>query len=182
MSLKYALLGFLYGESMTGYQLKQYFDRSIKYFWPVSLSQIYPTLNQMNKEGLLDVEIVHQNKPLNSKVYHITAKGKNEFNEWMSSSINMPVIRNAFLIKIFMGHLAGKDIIISQLRQQINLSKEKLKVYQKEKEHLEEGCLPKRYIVTETKYWTATIDYGIKFTEFTIAWCEDTIKKLEKGV
>ncbi len=179
MSLKYALLGFLYNENMTGYQLKQYFDRSIKYFWPVSLSQIYPTLNQMSEDGLLNVEIIHQNKPLNSKVYHITAKGQEAFNKWIAAPIGAPVLRNAFLIKIFMGHLAGKDIIVSQLKQQIELSKERLQVYQKSKKHLEEEHLSKEYMVTETKYWEATVDYGIKFDEFTIAWCEDTIKKLE---
>ena len=81
MSLKYALLGFLHYDSMTGYQLKQHFDNTFRHFWNTSLSQIYPTLNQMKEEELLDVEIIYQDKPLNSKVYHITDKGKEEFSK-----------------------------------------------------------------------------------------------------
>lgn len=179
MSLKHALLGFLYYESMTGYQLKQYFDNTVRHFWPASLSQIYPTLNQMNEEGLLDVEIIYQDKPLNSKVYHITAKGKEEFIKWISAPMNTPNLRNAFLIKIFMGALVGKDVIIAQLKQQIELSRKRLKISLNGKKHLEDDHFSKGDRVTEAVYWMATVDYGLKFDEFTIAWCEDTIKKLD---
>ena len=182
LSLKYALLGFLYGENMTGYQLKQYFDHSIKYFWPVSLSQIYPTLTQMSKEGLLDVEIIRRDKSLNSKVYHITAKGKEAFSKWIAAPMDIPMFRNAFLIKIFMGHLTGKDVIISQLNQQIKSAEEHLLVYQGIRKHLEEEHLSKNFMVTEAEYWMATVDYCIKFENFTVSWCKDTIKSLKQEI
>ena len=93
--------------------------------------------------------------------------------------MNTPSLRNAFLIKIFMGSLVEKDIIIAQLKQQIDLSRKRLKISQNGKKHIENDHFSKGNMVTESIYWMATIDYGIKFDEFTIAWCEDTIRQLE---
>ena len=52
MSLRYALLGFLGLDSMTGYELKQNLDRSTQQFWHAGLNQIYPTLKQLEGDGL----------------------------------------------------------------------------------------------------------------------------------
>ncbi|MDP4093936.1 MAG: PadR family transcriptional regulator, partial [Bacillota bacterium] len=84
MSLKHALLGFLNYQSMTGYQLKKHFDESVSNFWSVSLSQIYPTLNQMSEQGLLTVEVIQQDTAPNAKVYQITDSGKEELLKWLA--------------------------------------------------------------------------------------------------
>ena len=52
MSLQHILLGLL-REPASGYDLKAYFDSSVRYFWAAELSQIYPTLQRMEKSGRL---------------------------------------------------------------------------------------------------------------------------------
>ncbi len=52
MSLQHILLGLL-REPASGYDLKAYFDKSVRYFWAAELSQIYPTLQRMEKAVLV---------------------------------------------------------------------------------------------------------------------------------
>ena len=40
--LKYAILGMLYRNDMTGYELKKAFESTLFEFWPARHSQIYP--------------------------------------------------------------------------------------------------------------------------------------------
>ena len=82
MSLKYAILGFLNVQEMNGYQLKKHFDESISRFWSVSISQIYPTLNDMLKAELITVQ-ENCDSSRGSKEYFITERGKEELKEWI---------------------------------------------------------------------------------------------------
>ena len=52
MSLKHIMLGIL-REPYSGDDLKKRFDKSLRSFWRAELSQIYPLLQMMEKEGFL---------------------------------------------------------------------------------------------------------------------------------
>ena len=47
MSLKYAILGFLALEPVSGYTLRQRFEGSVSSFWSVTQSQIYRELKAL---------------------------------------------------------------------------------------------------------------------------------------
>ena len=179
MSLKHALLGFLNYQSMTGYQLKKHFDESISNFWNASLSQIYPTLNQMCEQGLLTVEVIQQDSTPNSKVYQITNSGKEELIKWLAEPIELEPMRSALLVKLFFGSNISKEQVISQLEQTMHSAKKKLKLYQDHKKHMEEGHLSKNDMKQEALYWILTADYGIKNVKVVITWCEECINKIQ---
>src|SRR5437588_126747 len=84
MSLKHALLGFLNYGPMTGYELKKFFDTSVAHFWNAELSQIYPSLKQLESEGLVEMQVDVQEDRPNRKVYSITEDGRNELVEWLA--------------------------------------------------------------------------------------------------
>ena len=46
MSLEHAILGFLTYRPMSGYDLKKFFDESVRHFWSAPQSQIYRTLGR----------------------------------------------------------------------------------------------------------------------------------------
>lgn len=49
MSLPHAILGLLNYMPMTGYDLKNFFDDSIDFFWSAQMSQIYRELKNLEK-------------------------------------------------------------------------------------------------------------------------------------
>jgi PadR family transcriptional regulator, regulatory protein AphA len=179
LSLKHALLGLLNYQNMTGYQLKKYFDESVGSFWKVSLSQIYPTLNQMNEQGMLMVEVIQQDSSPNLKLYSITNKGKEELLNWLSQPVEPEHIRSTLPIKLFFSSNIRKEQVISQLEQLMELSKKNLKISKEGKKHIEESHLCEDNMNQEAFFWSLTADYGIKHEEFFIAWCEECIEKIK---
>ncbi|HBF39749.1 MAG TPA: PadR family transcriptional regulator [Firmicutes bacterium] len=179
MSLKHALLGFLNYESLTGYQLKQFFDESIRNFWNASLSQIYPTLNQMKEEGLLTMEVKYQDSSPNAKIYHITDQGRAELQRWLAEPIEPQPYRSAFLIKIFFGANIDKEQIIIQLKQRLQLAEQELENRRQISEKLFQKFSTENGLNRKALFWSLTVDFGIKNEETTVAWCKEAIQRLE---
>ncbi|MTV47379.1 hypothetical protein GJ688_00100 [Heliobacillus mobilis] len=178
MSLKHALLGFLSYNSMTGYQLKQYVDESVQHFWNASLSQIYPTLSQMEKEGLLTMEVEYQEEKPNRKIYHITDAGRQELQRWLREPTNLPSVREAFLIKVFFGGTMEKEDILSQMNQYLKLHRDLLAMYQGpvlEKMQQEAANLER-----DSFFWALTLEAGINLEKAWIEWLEESIEKIKK--
>ncbi len=179
MSLKHALLGFLIYQSMTGYELKQRFDQSIQHFWNANLSQIYPTLSRMEKEGLLTMETEYQKDRPNRKVYHITEVGRAELHHWLREPMGLPPTRMAFLIKVFFGGRLEQEEILSQLRQRLALHQEQLAAYQGPVWKVLQHNIDATGLEREGFFWGLTLEAGIKYEQGWIEWCEEAIRKIE---
>lgn len=181
MSLKYALLGFLNYAAMTGYELKQHFDNSIQHFWNANLSQIYPTLSQMEKEGLLAMEVEYQENRPNRKVYKITDTGRQDLIRWLGEPQKMHTIRNPFLVQVFFGAQLDKEKIMAILNHQHNLYRQKLESYRQIKDHLSRRPVADSF-KRDAVFWELTLDSGIKFMMALLEWLEEAIKKTEKAL
>src|SRR5687767_12788307 len=70
--LKYALLAMLVPQPRHGYELRGEWEALLGEVWPLNSSQIYTTLSQMQREGLVDAEIVPQDLMPPKKVYQLT--------------------------------------------------------------------------------------------------------------
>ena len=55
MSLDFAILGFLSYSPFTGYDLKKFFDQSVRHFWTADQSQIYRILARLGDEGKVEM-------------------------------------------------------------------------------------------------------------------------------
>lgn len=81
-TLQYIILGLLTRQPMTGYDIKQTFDKEKAEFWSAPFSQIYPELNRLlNGElvSLLETDDPNSRK----KTYQITDKGQSLFHDWL---------------------------------------------------------------------------------------------------
>ncbi|MFD2399005.1 PadR family transcriptional regulator [Prauserella oleivorans] len=87
MSLRYALIALLTSRPMTGYDLSKSFSRSVAHVWHAPDSQIYPELNRMERDGLLDSVEVPWGKKGTKKEYHVTDAGLADFRKWMESPL-----------------------------------------------------------------------------------------------
>ncbi len=179
MPLKHALLGFLSYQPMTGYDLKQHFDRSISHFWNAKLSQIYPALSQMRTDGWLTMEVDYQEDRPNRKVYQITENGRVALHNWLGEPTEMAPVRDAFLIKVFFGGKLNREDILAQLHRYLILHKEQLTSYQKNVQQEIQKNAEATGLVKESVFWNLTLEMGIKYEQGWIEWCEDSIKKIE---
>jgi DNA-binding PadR family transcriptional regulator len=100
MSLPHILLGLL-AEPASGYDLKKAFGMSVRHFWSAELSQIYPTLKRMEKQGLLRSEAEVSAKGPNRKVYHRTPAGAEALVEWVSAGPSDGQERLSFVAQVF---------------------------------------------------------------------------------
>lgn len=177
MSLKHALLGFLNYEGMTGYELKQHFDQSVQHFWNANLSQIYPALSQMEKEGLLVMELEYQDNRPNRKVYKITENGRRELVRWLEEPMDLQPVREPFLIKIFFGVNLEREKILALLEHQKELHREQMDRYREIKESFS-NKVPAE-MKRDAVFWEMTLDAGIKLGASWQEWLEDSIKKIK---
>ena len=175
MSLKHAILGFLSYKSVTGYDLKQSFDRSVQHFWPADQGQIYRTLNQLEKEGWVTKELIHQEDRPNRKVYHITESGKEALHNWLITPL-APTNREPFLIQVFMGGLVSREErlfiiqeeikrIILETEQLLTLLESQQTMGQLQNEHQFQSLL--------------TLEAGLHMNRAYLTWLESVKERIE---
>jgi len=92
-------------EDMSGYDLSKYFDQSLSFFWNAQISQIYRELGKLEEEGLVEVEVVHQEDKPDKKLHSITEEGYKELIEWINQFYveDERKIRDPLLIRVFFG-------------------------------------------------------------------------------
>ena len=88
-TLKYAILGLINREPMTGYDITREFNNNnLANFWYAKHSQVYPELSRLMEEKLVTCEVVIQGEKLEKKLYSITEAGKEQLvflnQEWNS--------------------------------------------------------------------------------------------------
>jgi DNA-binding PadR family transcriptional regulator len=118
LSLRYALIALLTGRPMTGYDISKSFSRSVAHVWHAPDSQIYPELNRMERDGLLDSVEVPWGKRGTKKEYHVTEAGLAAFREWMESPLVPQRQRDPVYLKAAYFDFADPEAVREQLRQQ----------------------------------------------------------------
>lgn len=180
MPLEHAILAFIEFQPMTGYDLKKYFDVSVKHFWSATQSHIYKALEGLEKKGWAEAQVIPQEGKPNRKEYQITAEGRSELRRWLVTPLPMDPVRDANLIQIFFSHFSTNEEITALLEIRIKEIKEHLDILRTSVQAgLDENA--KRIGVERARQlWQITLDYGIDFYEFELAWHEKTLKRIRK--
>ncbi len=87
MSLRYALLALLTAQPMTGYDLAKAFHSSVGHVWHAPDSQIYPELRRMERDGIVDAELVPWGSTTTKTRYAINDRGREAFRDWMATPL-----------------------------------------------------------------------------------------------
>lgn len=121
--LKYAILGLINRQPMTGYDITKEFDqRVLANFWHAKHSQVYPELGKLIDEDLVHFEIVIQGEKLEKKLYTITEKGKKELLEWLVKDEPLePTPKDVFRLRTYFSDF----ITIDQLRTNLKIQLDK---------------------------------------------------------
>jgi len=106
LNTKELLLSVLMRGPATGYDIKKILATEVSQILDVSLSNLYPALNELAEEGLVTFEKVEQDNRPNKKVYAITDKGRDGCLKALMETEPRHTLRSEFLfILIFASFL-----------------------------------------------------------------------------
>jgi len=113
MSLRYAILGLLSAEPMSGYDLAKWMDRGLGNIWSAHASQIYPELARMVEAGAI-VEVPGDTGPRRRRVYGISDDGAADLREWLTTATLDPGGRNEALLRsVLLGQLDPRSAALA---------------------------------------------------------------------
>src|SRR5919106_3571520 len=119
MSLRYAILGFLSVQPMSGYDLKKAFDGSVGHFWTADQAQIYRTLTQLIEGGLVESSHVAQQGKPDRKEHRLTDVGRAELDDWLASPEEPLPTREPFLLRVFFAGRLGRESVLQMLAHRL---------------------------------------------------------------
>ncbi len=132
MTIHYAILGILSWRPSSGYELKKVFEDSPYLYWSGNNNQIYKSLLQLQKNGLVSFETIHQDGAPSKKIYSVTQKGQIELKEWILSASAIPEFKKPFLIQTAWADMLSKEELgllferyEKEIESQLVLQKEK---------------------------------------------------------
>ncbi len=122
MSIRHALLALLSDRPKYGLQLRQDFEARTGEMWPLTVGQVYSTLQRLERDGLVhaasDAARTAQGAGATQRTdYRITATGRRQLEQWFGS----PVVpegagRDELTIKVLLA-VAASDIDVTEVLQ-----------------------------------------------------------------
>lgn len=172
---RYAILGCLVIKPMTAYEIMQFMKQYTHHFWTEREGQLYPTFKQLLSEGLVSFTEETSQKSGVKKIFSITIEGRNDFNHWFSEETEVPIGRNATLLKLFFGRSQPINNTIKMLADSLAYLKEKQDMLLTIQTILE----AKHQEGIDVSYYQLTLEYGLMMGEAEINWYEHSIQKLK---
>lgn len=160
-----AILGLLSIVPMSGYDLAQAAEHSIRLFWPVSKSQVYAELARLEPMGLVQgAEIAQEGRP-DKRLFRLTEQGEAVLDSWLESADpGAARHRLPFLLKVFFGHRMAPERTAELLREV------------RAKARAEAAELSSLLAVMDhpdAAYARLTVSFGVRMTEAMAAWAEE---------
>jgi PadR family transcriptional regulator, regulatory protein AphA len=169
------LLGLLTISPMSGYDLGQLIQNSIRHFWNESYGQIYPNLRQLAAGGFITGKTEKQKRKPDRQVYSITKKGRERLAHWLQLAPQPEVPRNELLLKIFFGAQASPSTIKAYVEHMLESERAVLQGFS----HIErEIAANPQY--PDMPYWQIVLRYGQIELEAHLRWVEETLATLHK--
>ena len=127
MDVRTICLGILTRGEATGYEIKKLFDEDgYHHFVEASFGSIYPALNQLTRDGLVEVRAEAQEKRPDRKVYSITQAGRSQFLASLLKPLPEDRHRSAFVFAMLFSHLLPHARVSALLDAYVRQNEEKL--------------------------------------------------------
>lgn len=118
-TLRYIILGLLGAHSMSGYDIKRAFDRSLATYWNAGNSQIYTTLKALASRGLVSSELIYQEGRPNRRVYRLTDAGRAELDVWLAEAVPERFTKDEFLTRLFFCGQTSDEVALRHLEEHL---------------------------------------------------------------
>ena len=171
---RYAVLGALTVEPMSGYDLKRFFEQGVSFFWTESYGQIYPILKQLKAEGLVADAKVDGGRTGGGShprraVHAITEAGREALAAWLAEPAEPQTGRRLeILLKLFFARQGGADAAARLVADFRAHHAGLLATYAATEARLraDHGAHP------DLPFWLLTLSYGQHVSRSLVAWCD----------
>ena len=154
----YVILGMLSLRPMSGYDIKQVADSSVRHFWAISYGQIYPELKNLVDAGLVspaDTSVGDRRRTL----YTLTRSGQEALGDWAAMTQEVPVeIRDEMLLRLFFGDQLAPQEKVSLLQNMASRHERVVEQLRSKPDMAKAGCRGE------------VLEFGIAFHEFCAGW------------
>ncbi len=179
-TLCYLILGLLWIRPMSGYDIKQTFDRAISSYWNAGNSQIYTTLKNLHKAKLVDAEVIVQTSRPNRKVYRLTELGRADLTRWLQEDVPERFSKDEFLSKLFFCGAASDEVALVHLREHRDSLRKQLEHVERVRREYSARSTRRPYVLEYQllvgEFKEAELRAGIEVTERAIARLEQRIQ------
>ena len=117
MDLRAAILGLLSWKPASGYDLKRIISDSDVFYWSGNNNQIYKSLIELQKEGLVTYHVQLQESLPAKKIYAITEKGLSELHHSLLEAPEAPELHKNFLIQLAWAEVLSDEEILELLEK-----------------------------------------------------------------
>ena len=179
MPLSHAILGFLEYQPMTGYDLKKLFDLSIAHFWSATQSHIYKALENLEEDGLVESSVIPGEGKPNRNQFQITDAGRAELQRWLTAPLPVTIPREAWLIQVFFSHFSSNKEIVALFETRMKEIRERIQLLHRDAQAAIDQNAKQIGIERARQLWQITLDYGIDYYEFELAWLEKTLPSVQ---
>jgi DNA-binding PadR family transcriptional regulator len=161
------ILGMITLGKRSGYEIKQFVDKTTRHFWAASYGQIYPELKRLEDQGL----ITGTDDPSGGRartVFELTPAGREALVRWLESD-DLPnaELRDEGMLKLFFSD-AAPERRIENIRVMRLQAERKLAQLEALEEMASRG--------SSGPY--LTLQLGLESTRCLISWCEKAEKRL----
>ncbi len=176
MAIKYAVLGLLSWRPFSGYELRKFFSESVALYWSGNSNQVYPTLVQLHKDGLVESEVrQHGNYPP-SKVYSLTPAGETALREWVTADPSVPQMRSTFLTQLAWADMLTDDEMASLLDRYGREVEMKLLM---QRELIRRGLSGPARTPREARLWSMIAEHDCALYEAELQWLKELREALK---
>jgi DNA-binding PadR family transcriptional regulator len=163
---RYAILGMLTFEPMTGYELRHRIRKSIGHFWHESYGQLYPTLRALVEEQLVTLESRRERGRLGGAVHRITTRGREELAAWLARPPVLEPSRNELLLKVcFAGAVPG-EVTLRNLADAAERLRAQLRSFEAIAARWDDQSCRNPHAV----FWKLTLEFGRQASRARLAW------------
>ncbi len=174
---RFIILGLLSHEPLSGYDIKKRVDLIVSHFWNVGFAQIYPTLAELEREGLIKKMDAEETRGPQRNVFEATERGRLALRQWLEQPAAKEYTKYEILLKLYFS--AGMPVKQSVLaiqdfreRQQRSLDmvqgfkKQLESVLDQEADHL---------------YYYLTVLFGERVYDAYLSWADEALRLLEQA-
>jgi PadR family transcriptional regulator, regulatory protein AphA len=178
MDLRSAILGLLSWKPASGYDLKRLISDSDIMYWSGNNNQIYTSLLELQKEGLVTAQVQLQQSLPAKKLYSITEAGRSELKRSLLAAPELPELRKGFLIQLAWAESLSDEEVLALLEAYEEEIDNRLRMLQRQSAR--PGVQPGRS-QREKYLWQRIAENLIEAWGAELDWARQTALELRAG-
>lgn len=111
----FAVLGTLSKRSLSGYDVHNTFTHAVRSYWTETLGRIYPLLEQLLTQGLIEVDEQTPHRSQLKTTYKLTPAGLEKLEAWMETAPTPCEHQDEVALRVSFGAVTHPSIILGLL-------------------------------------------------------------------